>query len=103
MENVHIVKFNTLSVRPVSQGYIYLVNCFNEELNRHVQYNFFSPTLVTWIRENQYLKIQVDGVIGSSRWHALAITPLPNTTDQLTDEQRKQIEKFQHWIMFQEE
>ena len=109
MENVHIVKFVSLSVRPVSQGYRYLISCFDELSNQYVQYNYYSPSLVTWIRENQYLRIEVDGkryeseMNGPTRWHASAITVVSHEEGDLSEEQRRTISKFQQWLMFENE
>ena len=107
MENVHIVKFLSLSVRPIAHGYRYLVSGFDDHTNGYVQYNYYSPVLVTWIRENQYLKIEVEGSRyvskrgGFPRWNAHTIAPLSNEEGELTEEQQRTIEKFQQWLMFE--
>ena len=107
MENVHIVKFVSLSVRPNKALYHYLIKCFDEEKGRYVEYSYCSSNLFTWIRVNQYLRVKVgppqdDLIFGLARFHALKVTPIPNDGG-LTEEQMTTIGQFQQWLMFQDE
>jgi hypothetical protein len=114
MENVHIVKFIALSVRPINthgsaQGYQYFITCLDTETNRKRQYRYFSSKLFAWLRADLYLKIKVgqteyESIVmgGPVIWNALEITPIPDGS-VLTEERMEKIVEFQKWLMFEDE